>query len=119
LQEAVAVAMHFEDSYYTSVAAEYLHRRDFLLAGLERSGFHCFKPFGAYYIMTDISAFRYPDDTTFARKLVKDVGVATVPGSSFYHRQQDGYNKVRFAFCKKMETLERALELLQNLRAKL
>jgi aminotransferase len=119
LQEAVAMAMRFEDSYFEHIAGEYLERRDFLLKGLETAGFRCYKPYGAYYIMTDISAFGFPDDTTFSRTLVKDVGVATVPGSSFYHEEKDGYNKVRFAFCKKMETLARALDLLQNLPSKL
>ncbi|HET6267767.1 MAG TPA: aminotransferase class I/II-fold pyridoxal phosphate-dependent enzyme [Acidobacteriota bacterium] len=119
LQEAVAVAMHFPDSYYTNLSVEYLERRDLLMSGLESAGFRCYKPYGAYYIMTDISVFGFPDDTTFARTLVKDVGVATVPGSSFYQNPRDGYNKVRFAFCKKMETLRRALEVLANLPQKL
>lgn len=119
LQEAVATAMRFEDSYFHGIAAEYLDRRDFLLKGLEASGFRCFKPYGAYYIMTDISAFHFPDDTTFSRTLVKDVGVATVPGSSFYHEEKDGYSKVRFAFCKKKETIAKALELLKDLPSKL
>lgn len=119
LQEAVAAAMRFDDSYFAHMAGEYLERRDFLLKGLEAAGFRCFKPYGAYYIMTDISAFGFPDDTTFSRTLVEDVGVATVPGSSFYHDEKDGYTKVRFAFCKKMETLTSALELLQDLPSKL
>ncbi len=119
LQEAVAVAMHFDESYYTELSKEYLERRNYLLPALEAAGFRCIKPYGAYYIMSDISAFGFPDDTTFARTLVRDVGVATVPGSSFYHDPRDGYNKVRFAFCKKMETLRRAVDLLQNLSSKL
>jgi aspartate/methionine/tyrosine aminotransferase len=119
LQEAVAVAMRFDESYYTRVADEYLERRDYLLTALEQAGFRCFKPYGAYYIMTDITAFGYPDDTTFARRLIQDVGVAVVPGSSFYHRQTDGYRKVRFAFCKKMETLQKAVERLQDLKSKM
>jgi aspartate/methionine/tyrosine aminotransferase len=114
LQEAVAVAMRFEDAYYKKMAREYLERRDFLLSGLESAGFPCYKPFGAYYIMTDISAFNFPTDTAFAHALVKNVGVASVPGSSFYYNPKDGYGKTRFAFCKKMETLQRALELLGN-----
>lgn len=117
LQEAVAVAMHFEDAYYTQILAEYLERRNYLLPALESAGFRCFQPHGAYYIMTDISAFGFPDDTTFAHHLVKEIGVATVPGSSFYHRPSDGYNKLRFAFCKKMQTLQAAVEKLQNLKS--
>ncbi|HEY4491790.1 MAG TPA: aminotransferase class I/II-fold pyridoxal phosphate-dependent enzyme [Acidobacteriota bacterium] len=116
LQEAVAVAMRFEESYYTQLQKEYLERRDFLLTALERAGFRCYKPFGAYYIMTDISAFGFADDAAFAHALIKKIGVATVPGSSFYHNPADGYSKVRFAFCKKMETLRRAVELLQKVR---
>jgi aminotransferase len=119
LQEAVAVAMHFDDSYYTQIQEEYLERRNFLLHTLEASGFRCYKPYGAYYIMTDISAFAFPDDTTFAKRLIEQVGVAVVPGSSFYHRPTDGYRKVRFAYCKKMETLQHAAERLQDLKSKL
>lgn len=119
LQEAVAAAMRFPDSYFTHMATEYLERRDFLLSGLESAGFKCYKPYGAYYIMTDISRFGFPDDTTFAKTMVKNVGVATVPGSSFYLDPRDGYNKVRFAFCKKMETLKKALDLLQTLPEKM
>ena len=119
LQEAVAVAMRFDDSYYLEMAKEYLERRDFLLATLEAAGFRCYKPYGAYYIMTDITSFGFPDDTTFARKLIQDVGVAVVPGSSFYHRQTEGYRRVRFAFCKKMETLRSAAEKLQDLKSKM
>jgi aspartate/methionine/tyrosine aminotransferase len=119
LQEAVAVAMRFEESYYTELAAEYLERRNFLMKALEQAGFRCFKPHGAYYIMTDITAFGFPNDTTFARKLIAEIGVAVVPGSSFYHRPQDGYRKVRFAFCKKMETLQRAVERLTDLKSRM
>ena len=119
LQEAVAVAMKFDDSYYKKMASEYLERRDFLLNGLESAGFRTYKPYGAYYIMTDISDFGFPDDTTFAKTLVKEVGVASVPGSSFYFNPRDGYRKVRFAFCKKMETLRRAIELLSTTKSKL
>lgn len=119
LQEAVAVAMRFDESYYTELAGEYLERRNYLMKALEEAGFRCFKPYGAYYIMTDITGFGFPNDTTFARKLIQEVGVAVVPGSSFYHRQQDGYRKVRFAFCKKMETLKRAVERLTDLKSRM
>jgi len=119
LQEAVAVGMRFGESYYAKLAADYLQRRNYLLEALEEAGFRCYKPYGAYYIMTDISAFGFPDDTTFARKLIRDVGIAVVPGSSFYHNPQDGFTKVRFAFCKKMETLQRAASHLQEVREKM
>jgi len=114
LQEAVAVAMKFDDSYYTKMADQYLARRDFLIGALQKANFVCYKPYGAYYIMTDISGFGFSDDTTFARALVKDVGIAAVPGSSFYREARFGYKRLRFAFCKKMETLELAAELLQK-----
>jgi aminotransferase len=119
LQEAVAVAMRFDDSYYQKLRVEYLERRDFLMRGLEESGFVCYKPYGAYYIMTDITSFGFADDTSFARALVQDVGVAAVPGSSFYSAARNGYRKIRFGFPKKMETLRKAVELLKNTQDKL
>ena len=107
LQEAGAVALGFAEDYYTSLAAHYQTRRDALLEILERHHFTTYKPFGAYYIMTDISAFGFADDVEFARYLVKDVGVAAVPGSSFY-KTGAGRTKLRFCFCKKDETLQEA-----------
>ena len=84
LQEAGAIALQFPQEYYATLAAEYTQRRERLLAILTSAGFHCFKPSGAYYIMTDIAAFGFPDDVTFAKYLVTEIGVAAVPGSSFY-----------------------------------
>jgi aspartate/methionine/tyrosine aminotransferase len=84
LQEAGAVALRLPDSYYETLAREYAARRDRMLGILTDAGFRCFTPRGAYYIMTDISGFGFPDDLTFAKYLVKDIGVAAVPGSSFY-----------------------------------
>jgi aspartate/methionine/tyrosine aminotransferase len=107
LQEAGAVALGFAQDYYTSLAAHYQTRRDALVEILERHHFTTFKPSGAYYIMTDISAFGFDDDVEFARYLVKDVGVAAVPGSSFY-KSGEGRTKLRFCFCKKDETLAEA-----------
>ena len=114
LQEAGAVALGFADEYYTGLAAHYQQRRDTLIEILERHHFTCYKPSGAYYIMTDISVFGFPDDVEFARYLVREVGVAAVPGSSFY-KTRAGRTKLRFCFCKKDETLaeaDRRLELL-------
>jgi aspartate/methionine/tyrosine aminotransferase len=119
LQEAVAAAMRFDDSYYEQMAGEYARRRDFLLEGLQAAGFRCFKPYGAYYIMTDISSFGYPDDTSFARALVQDVGVAAVPGSSFYSDPADGHQRLRFAFPKKLDTLQQAVWKLERTRSRL
>jgi aspartate/methionine/tyrosine aminotransferase len=114
LQEAGAVALGFAEDYYTSLAAHYQTRRDALVGILERHHFTTYKPSGAYYIMTDISAFGFADDVEFARYLVKDVGVAAVPGSSFY-KTGAGRTKLRFCFCKKDETLAEADRRLQLL----
>src|SRR5262249_38971732 len=92
--------------------------RDVLLGTLERHGFRCYKPSGAYYIMTDISAFGFADDVEFARYLVKEVGVAAVPGSSFYHDPAIGRTKLRFCFCKKDETLAEADRRLGKVRSR-
>jgi aspartate/methionine/tyrosine aminotransferase len=120
LQAAGAVALSLPDQYYKDLAAKYQRLRDVLLAGLERHHFTCFRPFGAYYIMTDIGGFGYADDVEFARYLVKDVGVAAVPGSSFYKNAEKGRTKLRFCFCKKDETLadaERRLARVAPARA--
>jgi aminotransferase len=85
------------------------------MAILERAGFRCFKPSGAYYIMTDISSFGFADDVAFARHLVTEIGVAAVPGSSFYRDAALGRTKLRFTFCKKDETLDAAAERLARL----
>jgi aminotransferase len=116
LQEAGAVALAFPESYYEKLAAGYLARRDRLLEILENAGFRCFRPRGTYYIMTDISAFGFPDDVAFARHLVEKIGVAAVPGSSFYSNPADGRTHLRFAFCKTDETLSAAAERLARLR---
>jgi len=116
LQEAGAVALKSPPSYYENLAKEYLARRDRLLGILTAAGFRCFKPHGAYYIMTDISAFGFPDDVAFAKYLVKDVGVASVPGSSFYRNPADGRTHVRFTFCKTEKTFQAAAERLAKLK---
>jgi aminotransferase len=108
LQQAGAVALALPDEYYTALAADYTKRRDAMLTVLEGAGFRCFHPQGAYYIMTDISGFGYPDDMEFARHLIEDVGVAAVPGSSFFEDPRDGSQMIRFCFCKKYETLKEA-----------
>jgi aspartate/methionine/tyrosine aminotransferase len=108
LQEAGAQALALPDQYYTDLAEGYRVRRDMLLEILDRHHFTCYKPLGAYYIMTDISVFGFADDVEFARYLVKDVGVAAVPGSSFYRSADAGRTKLRFCFCKRDETLREA-----------
>ena len=112
LQEAGAVALRFPREYYDHLAEDYARRRDLLLPALERAGFRCYVPRGAYYIMTDISEFGFDDDVAFATWLVRDVGVAVVPGSSFYSRPELGRAQVRFTFCKRDETLVAAAEKL-------
>jgi len=116
LQAAGAVAMELPESYYTELAEGYAEKRDLLLSALRQVGFTAWRPGGAYYIMTDISAFGFPNDRDFATHLVREVGVATVPGSSFYSDDARGASQIRFAFCKRRETLERAIENLLRLR---
>ena len=116
LQQAGAVALRLPESYYQQLAADYGARRNRMLAILEQAGFRCFKPDGAYYVMTDISAFRFPDDMSFANYLVQEIGVAAVPGSSFYDNPADGSRQVRFTFCKTERTLAAAAERLAKLR---
>jgi aminotransferase len=116
LQEAGAVACALPDSYYHELAAAYRARRDRLLPQLEAAGFACYRPDGAYYLMTDISRFGFANDVEFAQFLVRDVGVAVVPGSSFYHHPADGIRQVRFCFCKRDETLDEAGRRLQRMR---
>ncbi len=115
LQEAGAVALALPDEYYGNMQRDYQARRDTMLQVLDKSGFKCFKPRGAYYILTDISGFGYPDDMAFTRHLIEDVGVAAVPGSSFFEDPKDGSQMIRFCFCKKYETLEAAQERLRKI----
>ena len=117
LQEAGVVALSLPVSYYDHLATDYQTRRDALLPSLEAAGFRVFVPDGAYYVMTDISGIAGgQDDVTFAKRLVVDPGVATVPGSSFYSRPELGRSKIRFAFPKRPETLAAAAERLSRLR---
>jgi len=118
LQQAGAMALRSPQSYYDGLAATYAKKRERLLKILSSSGFTVYKPRGAYYIMTDISRFHFPErdprfaseskDVAFAKYLVQEIGVACVPGSSFYNDPQDGASQVRFTFCKKEETLAAA-----------
>jgi len=116
LQEAGAAALDLPDSYYQKLAENYRTRRNHLIPALAEAGFRCFKPRGAYYVMTDISGFDFADDLAFTQHLVKDIGVAAVPGSSFYNDPRDGARQVRFAFCKRDQTLDEAGRRLRKLR---
>ena len=116
LQEAGASALSLPETYYRNLAEGYRKRRDRLIPALTEAGFKCFLPRGAYYVMTDISAFGFPDDLAFTKHLVSEIGVAAVPGSSFYRDPRDGARQVRFAFCKRDETLDEAAKRLMKLR---
>jgi aminotransferase len=117
LQAAAAVGMAFDADYYNHLALDYKVRRDVLCGALVEAGFTLTPPEGAYYVLTGFSELSDKDDVAFARWLASDVGVATVPGSSFFKNPSDGRGLIRFAFCKRRETLEAAVERLANLRA--
>src|SRR6266550_375033 len=116
LQEAGATALSLPPVYYQQLAERYRKGRDQLIPALEKAGFLCYRPRGAYYVMTDISAFGAKNDVEFAGYLVKEIGIACVPGSSFYNNPRDGAQQVRFAFCKRDETLDEAARRLGRLR---
>ena len=114
LQEACAAGIRdLGRDYYDGIARDYLERRDILYAGLRDSGFRCRAPEGAYYIMADFSALSTLDDVAFSTFLASECGVAPVPGSSFYNRREDGERLVRFAFCKRADTLHQAVARLR------
>ena len=119
LQEAAVTALHLPDSYYVHLRESYQARRDLLLGKVIEAGFIAFKPQGAYYILTEAAHFlkEYDckDDAEFAMFLVKDVGVATVPGSSFYAHPELGKTKIRFCFPKTDDMLIEAGRRLQKL----
>jgi aminotransferase len=116
LQEAGVYALGLPMNYYDGLQREYQRRRDFLLGVLEEAGFQCFKPDGAYYIMTSIADFGFKNDVAFTQHLIREVGVAVVPGSSFYTNPELGAQQVRFCYCKRDETLQTAAERLQRLK---
>jgi aminotransferase len=122
LQEAGAVALKLPDAFYAELARQYTARRDRLFGALQRAGFRPFLPGGAYYIMCDIGGLRQREglanDVEFCRYLVRDIGVAAVPASSFFHNPASGKDLIRFTFCKKDETLAAAEERLLKVRAR-
>jgi len=116
LQAAAVVALGFPDSYYEALLAGYRERRDVLVPALGNAGFRVHEPAGAYYVMTDITDVAGgEDDVAFALRLIREPGVAAVPGSSFFSRPELGRTKLRFAFPKRIETLEAACERLSRL----
>jgi len=113
LQEAAAFAYsEMDESYFRELLSRYRERRDVLVEGLHAAGFQCGVPEGAYYILADFSELSDEDDDTFARRLAREAGVAPVPGGSFFHGPEMGRSLVRFAFCKQIGTLEKAVERL-------
>ena len=115
LQQAGVLALSQPPEYYDHLSRDYVGRRDTLLRVLEQAGFRCFRPNGAYYIMTDIQGFGFPDDVALVRHLIEQVGVAAVPGSSFFADSRNGSHLIRFCFCKKYETLEEAGNRLKRI----
>ena len=115
LQEAGAAALALDVRYYAQLASDYARRRELLLGILDRHGFLTYRPSGAYYIMTDVASFGFPDDVAFTRHLVADIGVAAVPASSFYRDPSAGRTQVRFCFAKRDETLAEADRRLARL----
>jgi len=116
LQAAGAVAYRLPRPYYDTLASDYQARRDKLCSALVSVGFDLEPPQGAYYVMAGIEAFGATDDVAFARYLVQEIRVATVPGSSFFRDKELGRNYIRFCFCKKDATLNTAIERLKALR---
>ena len=115
LQAAGAAALALPDDYYEHLSSDYLARRDHLLGALREVGFTAYRPRGAYYIMPTVRGGGFANDVEFVRHLIADIGVAAVPGSSFYSDDL-GAQQVRFAFCKKEETLDAAIERLRGLK---
>jgi len=113
LQVAIASALDLPPSFYEGLLDDYRQRRDAMVAGLARLGFGVDPPDGAYYVMARTGSFGSEDDVRFARRLIEEAGVATVPGSSFFHDRTAGRDQVRFSFPKKLPTIERGLAALQ------
>ena len=114
LQEAAATALSVDDGYYAELAESYRRRRDLLLGILADSGFRTWTPSGAYYVMADISDLTDETDVEFVSRMIRDRGVAAVPGSSFFSRQERGSHLVRFTFCKTEALLEEAGQRLRK-----
>src|SRR6058998_1050549 len=116
LQAAGAIGMAFDADYFNHLALDYRARRAVLVEALTEAGFEFAVPEGAYYILADFSKLSDLDDVEFAKWMTQEIGVATVPGSSFYHDRELGRSLVRFAFCKKFDTLRRAADRLAEVR---
>jgi len=117
LQIAIAQALELPASFYVELLGDYQERRDAIVGGLQEYGFEVSAPDGAYYVMAGIESFGAADDISFARRLIEEAAVATVPASSFYHDPALGRRHIRFSFPKKIETIERGLAALRPLRS--
>ena len=116
LQIAIAEALELPASFYVELLGDYQERRDAIVGGLQECGFETSAPDGAYYVMAGIDSFGATDDMSFAKRLIEQVAVATVPASSFYHDPALGKHHIRFSFPKRIETIERGLAALRSLR---
>ena len=117
LQEAAVVGLEFSDTYYDELQKLYTHKKDLFINGLKELNIPHTEPQGAYYVIVDISEFGYDSDLDFCVDLIKNVGVAAVPGSSFFKEEENRY--IRFHFAKKDETLLAALDRLKDMRTKM
>lgn len=117
LQEAAVVGLEFSDAYYDELQKLYTHKKNLFINGLKELNIPHTEPQGAYYVMVDISEFGYDSDLDFCVDLIKNVGVAAVPGSSFFKEEENRY--IRFHFAKKDETLLAALDRLKDMRTKM
>ena len=116
LQEAAIAGLELPDSYYAELQASYTAKRELFLGYLRRAGLRFSEPEGAYYVLVDISDFGHKSDTAFCEWLTSTIGVAAVPGSSFFKEPVNNY--IRFHFAKREETLIAAGERLLGLREK-
>lgn len=116
LQIAAVTGLEFDDDYYKELQEHYTHMKEFFVGGLRKLGYRLTEPQGSYFVMVDVNEFGVKDDYKFCEWMIKNVGVAAVPGSSFFREKVD--NLVRFHFAKKDETLKEALKRLSTLREK-
>ena len=114
LQKAAVTGLNFSDEYYENLTNYYDKKRKLFLDGLDKIGLKYYAPQGAYYVLVDISEFKEKDDNKFCEWMIKNIGVAAVPGSSFFREPVNNY--IRFHFAKKDETLKEALKRLEKLK---
>lgn len=115
LQETAVTGLNFPLSYYDDLQRHYTHLRDVFISYMDQAGLTYITPQGAYYVLVDISEFGAKDDTAFCHWLAKEIGVAAVPGSSFFHEPVN--HLIRFHFAKREETLRAAGERLMKLKS--